>query len=374
MEGRMTTRKASPRQRTNSRPRSRRNLRETASIGSAETPIYSGQSRARDGALALRESLGGRPKTSRLSGVGQRRSERILVGTASWSDPGYVADWYPPKLPASERLSWYAEHFNLVEVNSTFYAVPSPTRTAAWCEQTPAQFVFDVKLHRLLSRHSTDVRFLPRDLRSLAGGRKKVVLTPKLEAALVRRFLAGVEPMSQAGKLGALLLQLSPSFGPRKHRLDELDPLLDLLSRYKVAVELRHREWVEGEQLDNTVAFFRKHKVALVAVDAPVSPHFMVLPGVDVVTTPRLAYLRAHGRNARGYVSGRTVAERFDYQYSEAELRDIARRATKLAALAIETHVIFNNNKSNYAPVSARQFREIVAELAPKSINAGHPN
>src|SRR5262249_31235388 len=153
-----------------------------------------------------------RAETLRPRAAGKRQLGRILVGTASWTDPGFAADWYPPKLPAKERLAWYAEHFNLVEVNSSFYAVPSPTRTAAWCEQTPAGFVFDVKLHRLLSRHSTDVRFLPRDFRSLAGDGPKAVLTPKLETAMVRRFLAGVEPMSEAGKLGALVLQLSPSF------------------------------------------------------------------------------------------------------------------------------------------------------------------
>src|SRR3989442_470343 len=99
----------------------------------------------------------------------KRRPGQILVGTASWTDPGFVADWYPPKLPPQDRLAWYAEHFNLVEVNSSFYAVPSPTVTARWCEQTPAGFVFDVKLHRLLSRHRTEVKLLPRDLRALAG-------------------------------------------------------------------------------------------------------------------------------------------------------------------------------------------------------------
>src|SRR5207248_2739686 len=85
----------------------------------------------------------------------------IRVGTASWTDPGFIADWYPPDLPAGERLDWYAEHFDLVEVNSSFYAVPGETTVARWAERTPAEFVFDVKLHRLLSRHSTPVKYLP---------------------------------------------------------------------------------------------------------------------------------------------------------------------------------------------------------------------
>src|SRR5437763_16818627 len=84
----------------------------------------------------------------------KRRRGRILVGTASWTDPGFIKDWYPSNVPARERLPWYAEHFNLVEVNSSFYAVPSEKMVANWSRQTPADFVFDVKLHRLLSRHS----------------------------------------------------------------------------------------------------------------------------------------------------------------------------------------------------------------------------
>src|SRR6184192_1929959 len=108
------------------------------------------------------------------------RYGKILVGTASWTDPGFVADWYPKGLPAGERLPWYAEHFNLVEINSSFYAVPSQANVAKWCEQTPRDFVFDVKLHRLLSCHSTDARFLPRGLRRLAGdGDGRVAVTPK---------------------------------------------------------------------------------------------------------------------------------------------------------------------------------------------------
>jgi uncharacterized protein YecE (DUF72 family) len=284
------------------------------------------------------------------------------VGTASWTDPGFVADWYPRGLPAGRRLAWYAEHFDLVEVNSGFYAVPSPTMTERWCDQTPAGFVFDVKLHRLLSRHSTEVKMLPRDLRRLAGSGGKAHLTPRLEAAVAQRFLEGVAPLSEAGKLGALLLQLSPSFGPRRHRLEELDHLVDLLAGYRVAVELRHRDWVGGDQLGDTLAYFRKRRLAFVTVDAPASAHFMVMPGLDVVTSPRLAYLRAHGRNARGYVAGRSVAERFDYPYSDRELKQIAGRAAALATMANEVHVIFNNNKSSYAPASARRFREIAAE------------
>jgi uncharacterized protein YecE (DUF72 family) len=286
---------------------------------------------------------------------------RIRVGTASWSDPGFVADWYPKKLPTADRLGWYAEHFKLVEVNSTFYAVPPAATVAKWCKQTPDDFVFDVKLHRLLSRHSTPVLMLPRGLRTLAGSADKAPLTPKLETALVEVILEALEPMESAGKLGALLLQLTPSFGPGKHTLAELDALIESLAGRKLAIELRNRHWLDESRRDETLVFFRKHRVTWVTVDAPPGDHFMVMPPADVVTDRRLAYLRAHGRNTKGYVTGRSVAERFDYDYSAAEVKQIADRAEQLAKIAIDTHIVFNNNSSNYAPKAAAKFQRIVA-------------
>jgi uncharacterized protein YecE (DUF72 family) len=203
---------------------------------------------------------------------------------------------------------------------------------------------------------------LPRGLRSLAGeAGGKAKLTPKLEKALVEVVLEAIEPMAESGKLGALLLQLSPSFGPKSHELAELDHVFELLNGHKLAVELRNRRWVDEERRDETIAFFRKRGVAMVVVDGPPGDHFMIMPGFDVVTTRKLAYLRAHGRNMRGYISGRSVAERFDYDYSGSELHEIAERARGLAELALDTHIIFNNNKSNSAPKAAEQFQRIVA-------------
>jgi uncharacterized protein YecE (DUF72 family) len=289
------------------------------------------------------------------------------VGTASWTDPGFIEDWYPPKLPAKERLAWYAEHFNLVELNSSFYAIPSQKNVATWCEQTPAEFVFDVKLHRLLSRHSTQVAMLPRGVRAKAKEHKgRAVLTPELEEAVTEIFLESLSPMVECGKLGALLLQLSPSFSPKKHSLEELDHVLEILDGYLVAIELRNRHWVVDEQLDRTAAWFRRRKVALVTVDGPEGDHFMIMPKIDLVTTPQLAYLRAHGRNKEGYIRGRSVAARFDWDYADEELEEIADRAADFASLALDTHIIYNNNKSSYAPKAGGRFRRILAERHPR--------
>src|SRR5919202_1012289 len=208
---------------------------------------------------------------------------RILVGTSSWADPGFVADWYPPKLPARDRLPFYAERFEAVEVNSTHYAVPDAETVGRWAQVTPERFVFDVKVHRLLSRHAAEPDSLPPDLRELA-------------------------PVNARGRV---------------ELTDELERLLDELEPVPVAVELRHGGWVSDARVRDTLAFLSEHEAAFVCVDAPHVDHFMVMPALDAVTTEKLAYLRAHGRNAEGYISGRSVAERFGYVYADAELAEI---------------------------------------------------
>ena len=176
-------------------------------------------------------------------------SSKILVGTASWSDPGFVEHWYPRKMPAGDRLAWYAQHFEMVEVNSTFYAAPDARMVERWCRSTPDGFTFDVKLHQLLSRHSTNAKLLPPALQRGAevDAKGRVKLTPEIESAMIEQFRHSIEILRGAGKLGALLLQLSPAFSPKAHRLNELDDLLGALGQYRIALELRNRNWVEGE-------------------------------------------------------------------------------------------------------------------------------
>src|SRR6201993_2683491 len=150
---------------------------------------------------------------------GKIETGKILVGTASWSDPGFVERWYPKKMPAGERLQWYAQHFDLVELNSTFYSVPEPRMVERWCAATPDHFTFDVKLHQLFSFHSTPAKLLPPYLHSRAetDTKGRVKATADMQEALLNVFLRGMTILRSAGKLGVLLLQLSPAFSARKH-------------------------------------------------------------------------------------------------------------------------------------------------------------
>src|SRR3954462_9324145 len=124
---------------------------------------------------------------------------RIRVGTSSWADPGFVKEWYPPKLPAKERLPWYAQRFELVELNSSFYAVPDRNTVHGWVEVTPAEFTFDVKAHRPLPRPAPPVEPLPPTPRELHTRHD-------LERPLGERLVEQTQPPRDAGKFGTYLL------------------------------------------------------------------------------------------------------------------------------------------------------------------------
>jgi uncharacterized protein YecE (DUF72 family) len=137
-----------------------------------------------------------------------------------------------------------------------------------------------------------------------------------------------------------------------------------MLSDYDLAIEFRNRNWEVGDRLESTIDFMRKRRAIFVNVDAPASDHFMVMPSdVDEVTNSKVAYLRLHGRNAKAYITGKTVAARFDYDYSESEIAEVAQRSRRLAKDAHELHVIFNNNNLDYAPRAALRLRNALGQI-----------
>jgi uncharacterized protein YecE (DUF72 family) len=293
---------------------------------------------------------------------------RILVGTSSWADPGFVKEWYPPRMPAKERLPWYAQRFEAVELNSSFYAIPDRNTVHGWVESTPESFVFDVKVHRALSRHAAPVESLPPDMRDgvESAGRGRVILDPELETELARRLVEETAPLAEAGKLGAYLLQLTPAFAPRGNKLEELDRLVEAFKPHRLAIELRHRGWVREKRRDETLGWFSEHGVAFVCVDAPPGDHVPIMPSdLDAVTDDGLAYLRLHGRNTDGYLTGKSVAERFGWRYRDEELEEVEERVLAMAEQAGEVHVAFNNNRGDDAPTAAQRFRALLGQVPP---------
>jgi len=247
-----------------------------------------------------------------------------------------------------ERLPFYAERFDAVELNSSFYAIPAESTVERWVEATPEDFTFDVKLHRLLSHHSAKLKDLPEDLRDQAetNDRGRVLLDPALIDEMVRRTQEAMRPLDAAGKLGAYLLQLTPGFDPAKNELPELTPVIEGLRPHPVAIEFRRRAWADPERLEAVLGFLSERDAVFVCVDAPPGDHVPIFPAIDAVTSKRFAYMRCHGRNTEGYLTGRSVAERFGWEYTGDELEEIAGRARSLAEQADFVHVQFNNNRS----------------------------
>ena len=288
----------------------------------------------------------------------------IRVGTSSWSDPGFVEYWYPKGLPAKERLRFYAERFDAVELNSSFYAIPQASAVRGWEEITPDGFAFDVKLHKLLSHHAAQLKELPADLRDgvETNERGRVLPDAALIDEMLRRTAEAMKPLDDAGKLGAYLLQLTPAFDPRENSLDELTAIMDGLAPTPVAIEFRRRSWASPKRFESVLDWLSAHGAVFVGVDTPPGDHVPIFPPIDAVTNDALAYMRCHGRNTEGYLHGRSVAERFDYDYSPAELEEIAGRARELDGEAQQVHVMFNNNARELAPKAARGLRMILGQ------------
>ena len=279
----------------------------------------------------------------------------IRVGTCSWADEALTKAWYPPGLPAGERLAWYAEHYDTVEVDSTYYRLPVEDMVRRWAERTPDEFVMHVKAFGVMTRHPVKGDQLPPDLREEAplDDRGRIERPSReFRGEIFRRFRESLEPLRAAGKLGGILLQFPPYVVPRESSYDYLewareqlvDPLL---------VEFRHRAWYEGEQLPETLALLERLGAAHVVVDAPQVEAKNVPPTVLAVTAP-VTYVRFHGRNAGTWnVRGGSASERFDYLYSEDELHEWAEQLRELAGQAEQAFAVFNNNNRSPGPGGA---------------------
>ncbi|TCR24302.1 DUF72 domain-containing protein [Streptomyces sp. BK205] len=271
----------------------------------------------------------------------------ILVGTCSWTDPALVrSGWYPPGWrDAEKRLRYYAGRFPVVEVDGTFYALPSERNSRLWVERTPPEFVFDVKAYAVLTGHPA----------------RQAALADVPPGEVWARFAAGIEPLREAGRLGGVLFQFPPWFRPGARAERFLEETAERTAKWPVQVEFRHPSWWHEEQEDLTCALLAKYGFAAVAVDMrqglPAS-----LPPVTPVTSDRLAVVRFHGRSSSwGHGS---KEERFRYDYSRAELAEWVPRVCALAERVDQVHVLFNNCCAAAAVHAAETMDEL---LSPRS-------
>ena len=261
----------------------------------------------------------------------------IQVGTASWTDKSLIesGQFYPKGCTSAEdRLRYYASQFPMVEVDSSYYAMPSAHNAELWAQRTPREFTFNVKAFRVFTGHQTPPQALPKDiaaaLKDHFASKKNIYykdLPGEIRDDLWARFERGIRPLRDAGKLTAVHFQFPPWIVPGKAGYAHVEECAERLPEYLLATEFRHRSWFDDEHRDATMAFEREHGFAHVVVDAP-QGFSNSLPQVWEVASPKLAIVRFHGRNAETWnVKGQTAAsDRFNYDYSDSELSELANR------------------------------------------------
>jgi uncharacterized protein YecE (DUF72 family) len=304
-------------------------------------------------------------------------SARILVGSCSWTDPTLIAcgRFYPPGVTSAEaRLRYYAEQFDIVEVDSTYYAPPSARNSELWAARTPAAFVFNVKAFAWLTHHAAAPDRLPDWLRNrlpdAARGKRSVYARdiPEREMELVWQLhREALEPLAAAGKLGAVLFQFPPWFVRSRENREYLLSLPDRLPGWPLAVEFRGGGWMEGDSA-RTLGLLEQAGLTYVAVDEPQGfPNST--PPLAAVTAP-LAIVRLHGRNAGTWESRTGAAsDRFKYLYGDDELEEWVPRVRELGAQTKAVHVLFNNNYEDWGMQNARRMAHLlgVETLPPQT-------
>src|SRR5437660_10418818 len=298
--------------------------------------------------------------------------DEARVGTASWTDPTMTAPgvFYPKGADtAEERLRFYASQFSMVEVDSTYYALPNKRTAEAWVERTPKDFVFDIKAHALMTGQPTEVVRLPKAIReelpSNLKEKKRIYrkdMPGELLDAVYQQFREVLQPLIEAGKLGAVFVQFPKWVFPSNEARElilETRQRLDL----PIAVEFRHGSWFNEKNAERTIKFLQDNKIPYVAVDEPQGLKSSV-PPVVFTTNDDLAVFRFHGRNKENWEKKDIApSERFRYLYDVDELADWTPKIATVAKSTKQTHVVYNNCFSNYGTTNAREAARLLAEM-----------
>jgi uncharacterized protein YecE (DUF72 family) len=298
---------------------------------------------------------------------------RVLVGTASWTDPTMTAAgvFYPNGADtAEERLAYYASTFPVVEVDATYYALPAERTAQLWAERTPPDFTFDIKAHALMTGQGTETKRLPKAIRDELPPdvREKTRIYAKdlpaeLHDEVWRMFRSALEPLAERGQLGSILLQYPKWVFPSNENRALIEDAVERLAGWTPAVEFRNGSWLNEKNVERTLRFLADRSIPFVMVDEPQGFKSSVPPEV-AVTSGELALVRFHGRNADTWEKKNiTPAERFRYLYSRDELAEWVPKIREVAAEAKEVHLMFNNCYANYGTTNAREIAALLADL-----------
>jgi len=307
---------------------------------------------------------------------------KLLIGTASWTDKSLIDSWrfYPASAKTAEaRLQYYASEFPLVEVDSSYYGMPSERNAVLWVERTPPGFTFDIKAYGALTQHPVTPASLPKDLRealpNVVRGRRHLYdkdLSPEIREALWERFASALLPLDSAGKLGVVLFQFPPWFLPGRESRAYIGQVKERLPQYTPAIEFRSPLWFRDDETERTLRFLTELELPFVCVDEPQGTHASV-PPVVAVTAPA-AILRFHGRNTAAWAArDASVAEKYNYLYNPNELEQWVPSIQRLVAEANELHAIMNNCHEDYAVRNAKQLASMLGALPPAAPTPPQP-
>jgi uncharacterized protein YecE (DUF72 family) len=295
--------------------------------------------------------------------------DNILIGTASWTDKTLIGcgRFYPEEARSAEaKLRYYATQFPIVEVDSSYYGMPSPANAQLWSQRTPEGFVFNVKAFRLFTGHQTSPLVLHKDLQQALGpGAPRMLyykdVPAEIRDELWRRFSEALEPLRQAGKLGAVHFQFAPWLLRNREGHAHVEECVRRMEGYLLSVEFRNKTWFEAAHSHKTIAFERELGVVHTVVDGP-QGFANCVPCVWEVTHPEVALVRLHGRNQDTWnVKASASSSRFNYWYAEEELAELKPELLKIARKARKVHVIFNTNHEDQGQVGARLMRQVLA-------------
>lgn len=305
---------------------------------------------------------------------------RVRIGVAGWTDPTLTAAgvFYPDGCTSAEqRLRYYASRFSLVEVDSTYYALPARRMAELWVARTPDDFAFNVKAHALMTGQPSEVSRLPRALADALPEdlrQKRRIYGKDLPAELYdevwRTFRDAIEPLRESGKLGAILMQYPRWFLPGRANSEIILEAHERLAGLPLAVEVRNGRWVKGDRAERFTRWLAEHDLSYVVVDQPQGLPSSV-PPLCTVASPRLAVVRFHGRRVETWERPEVgVLERFRYLYEERELAEWAPRVAELSTRATETHVIMNNCYANYGTTNAEEFAQVLGRVSGGTLSS----
>lgn len=285
--------------------------------------------------------------------VGRRRNVRI--GLCSWIDPSLIKSkaFYPRGTGTPEgRLRFYAQNFPVVEVDSSFYAMPDPANSLKWVERTPDNFRFNVKSFRLMTGHQTPPQVFPPDIAAalppLKPGKRNHYLAD-LPAEIVdeiwRRFILALAPLREANKLLAVHFQFAPWVSNTRTWRAHVEDCVQRMTGHLVAIEFRNATWFGEPQASDTLAWLREMRVVHTIVDEPQGVGNYA-QGIWEATHPDLAVVRLHGRNAETWDAKGLAAssDRFNYEYTDAELDELTDRIDGIVDQALDVVVLLNVN------------------------------